>query len=48
MTTRLRRRHAPDAAYVCLAQQLNATMWTLDGPLARNAISLGLPVELVS
>lgn len=48
MTARLRRRHATDSAYVCLAQQLGTTVWTLDAALARNAADLGLPVRLVS
>ena len=48
LTARFRRRHATDSAYVCLAQRLGTTMWTLDGALARNAIDLGMPVELVS
>ncbi len=48
MTARLRRRHATDSAYVCLAQQLGTAVWTLDGALARNAADLGLPVRLVS
>jgi predicted nucleic acid-binding protein len=48
MTARLRRRHATDSAYVCLAQRLGTTVWTLDAALARNAADLGLPVRLVS
>ncbi|MGH2899356.1 MAG: type II toxin-antitoxin system VapC family toxin [Solirubrobacteraceae bacterium] len=44
---RLGRRSAYDAAYVVLAQTLGAELWTLDGPLARNAAGLGLPVRLV-
>src|SRR5579872_7259242 len=44
---RLHRSSAYDAAYVVLAQQLGAALWTLDGHLARNAASLGLPVQLV-
>ena len=35
------------AAYVVLAQQLGAELWTLDGPLAGTAAALGLPVRLV-
>jgi predicted nucleic acid-binding protein len=38
---------AYDAAYVVLAQELEADLWTLDGPLARNAASVGLPVRLI-
>ena len=48
ITARLRRRHATDAAYVCLAQRLGAQVWTLDGALARNAADVGLPVTLVA
>lgn len=46
VTARLRRRPAADSAYVCLAQRLGTTAWTLDGSLARNAV--GLPVRLVT
>jgi predicted nucleic acid-binding protein len=46
-TARLRRRHATDSTYVCLATRLGAMMWTLDGALARNAADAGLPVRLV-
>lgn len=48
ITTRLRRRHATDSAYVRLAQQLDPHTYTLDGPLARNAADNGLPVELIN
>ena len=48
LTARLRRRHATDSTYVCLAQRLGTAVWTLDGALARNAGDLGLPVTLVS
>jgi len=48
MTARLRRRHATDAAHVDLARRLGTSVWTLDGPLARNAAGVGLPVQLVS
>ncbi len=48
VTTRLRRRHATDSAYVCLARRLGTSVWTLDGALARNATDVGLPVELVT
>lgn len=44
---RLGRQSAYDAAYVALAQFLKAELWTLDGPLARNARGIGLPVRLL-
>ena len=44
---RLGRQSAYDAAYLVLAQQLDAELWTLDGPLARNAATLGFRVRLV-
>lgn len=43
----LRRHSAWDAAYVALAIALEATLFTLDGPLARNAADVKLPVQLV-
>ena len=43
-----RDRAAYHAAYVILAQSLGAELWTLDGPLARNARGLGMPVRLVA
>jgi len=43
----LGRTSAYDAAYIAQAQQLDAELWTLDGPLARNALGRGLPVRLV-
>lgn len=43
----LQRHSAWDAAYVALAIALEATFFTLDGPLARNAADVGLPVQLV-
>lgn len=48
VTARLRRRHATDSTYVCLAQRLGTALWTLDGALARNAADIGLPVKHVS
>ena len=48
VTARLRRRHATDSSYICLAQHLGTEVWTLDGALARNAADLGLPVKLAS
>ncbi len=43
----LGRRSAFDAAYVALARALDAELWTLDGPLARNAAGQKLPVRLI-
>jgi predicted nucleic acid-binding protein len=43
----LGRRSAFDAAYVALARRLDAELWTLDGPLARNAAGQKLPVRLI-
>jgi predicted nucleic acid-binding protein len=48
ITTQLRRRHATDSTYIRLAQQLDTAVWTLDGPLARNAVGAGLPVKLIT
>lgn len=48
ITAQLRRRHATDSAYVRLAQQLGTHVWTLDGPLARNAADVDLPVKLIT
>jgi predicted nucleic acid-binding protein len=47
MAQRLERRSAYDAAYVVLAEELDTQLWTLDGPLARNAAARGLPVQLI-
>jgi predicted nucleic acid-binding protein len=44
---KLKRRSAFDASYVALAIDLDAELWTLDGPLARNALGQGLPVQLI-
>ena len=44
---RLRRQSAYDAAYLALAAQLGSVLWTLDGPLARNAAALGFQVRLI-
>lgn len=46
VTAHLRRRHATDSTYICLAQRLGTEVWTLDGALARNAADLDLPVRL--
>lgn len=43
----LGRRGAFDASYVELARSLDAELWTLDGPLARNAAGQKLPVRLI-
>lgn len=43
----LQRSSAYDAAYIALAEELEAELWTLDGPLARNASSLGFPVHML-
>lgn len=45
---RLERHSAYDAAYVVLAQALSAELWTFDGPLARNARGINLPVRLLA
>ena len=44
---RLKRQSAYDAAYIALAQELGAVLWTLDGPLARDAQAAGYPVRLL-
>lgn len=43
----LRRNSAYDAAYLALAETLGAELWTLDGPLYRNAAGLGFAVRLL-
>ncbi|MPZ14476.1 MAG: PIN domain-containing protein [Chloroflexi bacterium] len=47
IASRLQRRSAYDAAYIALAEQMGAELWTFDGPLARNAASVGFPVLLM-
>ena len=44
---KLQRESAYDASYIALAQELDAELWTLDGPLARNASGVDLPVWLI-
>ena len=44
----LNRQNAYDAAYIALTEELSAELWTLDGPLYRNAQGLGFAVNLVS
>jgi predicted nucleic acid-binding protein len=43
----LKRQSAYDAAYIALAHELGAVLWTLDGPLAHNAQAAGFPVRLL-
>jgi predicted nucleic acid-binding protein len=43
----LQRRSAYDAAYLALAEDLQADLWTLDGPLARNASARGHRIHLI-
>lgn len=46
MARRLQRHSAYDAAYLVLAEDLDAVCWTLDARLARNASRFGLPARL--
>jgi len=48
MAQRLGRQSAYDAPYLVLAQTLDADLWTLHGPLARNAAGLGHRVRLIA
>jgi predicted nucleic acid-binding protein len=43
----LGRQSAYDAAYLSLAESLNAELWTLDGSLYRNATGYGFSVRLI-
>lgn len=43
----LKRRSAYDAAYLALAEFLQAELWTLDGKLFRNAMEYGFAVKLL-
>jgi predicted nucleic acid-binding protein len=43
----LGRTSAYDAAYLALAEDLRAEVWTLDGRFARNASARGFPVHLM-
>ena len=47
ISLRLKRKTAHDAAYLALAEELSTELWTLDGPLYRNASQLGFPVRLL-
>ena len=44
----LGRQSAYDAAYIALTEALGSELWTLDGPLYRNASEKGFPVRLLS
>ncbi|MBI3649797.1 MAG: type II toxin-antitoxin system VapC family toxin [Acidobacteria bacterium] len=45
---KLGRQNAYDASYLALAEKLGCELWTLDGPLYRNAIGQGFAVHLIS
>ncbi len=47
IATLLERSSAYDASYLALAEDLEAQLWTLDGPLARNAVSRGFEIHLL-
>ncbi len=44
----LGRQNAYDAAYLALTEVLNSELWTLDGPLYRNATGHGFRVHLLA
>jgi predicted nucleic acid-binding protein len=44
---RLKRKNSYDASYIALAEELHCEVWTIDGPLARNAADTSLPVKLI-
>lgn len=46
-TLDLQRRSAYDAAYLALAKDLGADLWTLDGPLAHNSSARGHRIHLI-
>ena len=43
----LNRQSAYDAAYLALAESMNAELYTLDGPLYRNAVGHGFNIHLL-
>jgi predicted nucleic acid-binding protein len=43
----LNRQNSYDAAYIALTEEPRAELWTLDGPLYRNAQGLGFSVNLI-
>jgi predicted nucleic acid-binding protein len=47
ISLRLKRQSAYDAAYLALAESLNAGVYTLDGPLYRNATAQGFNIQLL-
>ena len=47
MAVELERHDAYDMPYLALAERLDTVLWTLDGPLARNAGGRGYRVKLI-
>ena len=47
ISLQLKRQSAYDGAYLALAESLNAELYTLDGPLYRNAIGHAFKVQLL-